>query len=366
MNKTKEISSTAYRLTRPELFEETTLKHALKEGEVVIIPSLASICHADLRYYTGNRRKEALKRKLPMALFHEGIGRITGSYSNKFLNGDRVVIIPNIPGYILEQKKKVDCCNPCRRGVDENYCENSVFLGSGFDGIGQSHLVLPKENVLLIPDDVPDEIAVLAELCSVSLHAIGQLNAESLRNGKIAVFGDGPVGYLTTAMLHHIYRIPKDRLLIFGAVPEKLQHFNFATQHLVHDFNFNQEKGVTSIFECTGGQFSESAVNQAIDLIERKGVLTLIGVSEKRVPINTRDVLEKGLTIYGSSRSTASDFVRLMKAFQNKDLQQTLAKLIPEHTFYIKNANDLKEAMDTTIKQKAWQKSLLSFDWDKE
>jgi hypothetical protein len=32
-----------------------------------------------LRYYTGNRRPEALAKKLPMALFHEGIGIVEDS-----------------------------------------------------------------------------------------------------------------------------------------------------------------------------------------------------------------------------------------------------------------------------------------------
>lgn len=47
------------------------------------------------------------------------------------------------------------------------------------------------------------------------------------------------------------------------------------------------------MFECCGGKFSESAINQAIDLIDRQGQLVLMGVTEELVGINTRDVLEK-------------------------------------------------------------------------
>jgi hypothetical protein len=34
--------------------------------DIIVKPTKASVCHADLRYYTGNRRPEALAKKLPM------------------------------------------------------------------------------------------------------------------------------------------------------------------------------------------------------------------------------------------------------------------------------------------------------------
>ncbi|SUM34962.1 zinc-binding dehydrogenase [Staphylococcus gallinarum] len=45
-----------------------------------------------------------------------------------------------------------------------------------------------------------------------------------------------------------------------------------------------------------------------IDLISPEGSISLLGVSEYGVEINTRMVLEKGLTLFGSSRSGAQDF----------------------------------------------------------
>ncbi len=52
---------------------------------------------------------------------------------------------------------------------------------------------------------------------------------------------------------------------------------------------------------------SQSAVNQIIDLISPEGTVSLLGVSEYPVEVNTRLVLEKGLTMFGSSRSGAQD-----------------------------------------------------------
>lgn len=362
MEKREIVKSRAYRLVAPGKFEETVLQHELKEGKVVVKPSIASICHADLRYYTGQRRKEALAEKLPMALFHEGIGRVVKSMDESIAVGQRVVIVPTIPGRLLNDDDRKDSRFTSGRVVADNYSENSVFLGSGYDGIGQEHLVLPAENVIPIPDDIPDTIAVLAELNSVSLHALSHVT-KFLRQGKVAVFGDGPVGYLTAAMLHHMYDVPKSQLLVFGAIPEKLAHFDFATTYLVHDFDFHSLKGIVTVIECTGGRFSESAINQAIDLIAAQGKIILMGVTEERVPINTRDVLEKGLTLYGSSRSTAEDFATLMNAFRDEGYQSTLKKLIPEQNDIIRNASDLQQVMNRTAEHKGWQKTIMVFEW---
>ncbi|WP_449354183.1 alcohol dehydrogenase catalytic domain-containing protein [Virgibacillus natechei] len=362
MEKKEIVNSRAYRLVAPEKFEEVILQHSIDNNQVVVQPSLASICHADTRYYTGQRRKEALQSKLPMALFHEGIGHVVKSKDNSFDIGQRVVIVPNISARLLKDNTINDKPSSNMRVVKDNYLPGSVFLGSGYDGIGQQYLVLPRENVIAIPNDVPDEIAVLAELTSVSLHAANNVS-DYFNDGKVAVFGDGPVGYLTAATLHHAFDIPKENLLVFGAVDERLAHFDFATTYLVQDFNFREEENVVAVIECTGGGFSKNAINQAIDLIEPQGKITLMGVSEEHVPLNTRDVLEKGLTIYGSSRSTAEEFKKLMNAFQSQPYQHTLEKLLPDQNEIIRNAEDLDESMNKATKNKEWGKILLSFEW---
>src|SRR5699024_8426808 len=126
------VESTAYRLTEPGVFEKQVIEHHVQENDVVVEPYLGSVCHADLRYYTGNRRKEALDKKLPMALFHEALAIVKDSHHPDFKLGDRVVIVPSIPGYVLNNQEKDACCANCRNGGYDNYCSNGVFLGSGY------------------------------------------------------------------------------------------------------------------------------------------------------------------------------------------------------------------------------------------
>lgn len=357
------IRSKAYRLVRPGVVEEVVLEHTAPEGYVVVEPILGSICHADLRYFTGQRRAEALARKLPMALIHEGIGRVVESKASELQAGQRVVIVPNIPGYLLEGTSPDACCPACRLGIGDNYCHRGRFLGSGTDGIAQQRVVIPAPCAIPIPDGVPDDIAVLTELCSVSYHAIRRVSDPRLEQARVAVFGDGPVGYLTAAMLHHVFGLTSERLHAFGAIPEKLNEFVFASRSLVQDFDFSSATRADIAIECTGGRFSESAVNQAIDILNPGGLLILMGVSEERVPMNTRDVLEKGITVIGSSRSSYRDYRPVMQAMEDLSCQETLRRLLPEQRKPIRSAEDFAAAMNEAALHRGWKKTVLEFHW---
>ena len=54
----------------------------------------------------------------------------------------------------------------------------------------------------------------------------------------------------------------------------------------------------------------------------------LMGVSDNRVAVNTRDVLEKGLTFVGSSRSGREDFERAVEMLANLRVQSRLKNII--------------------------------------
>ncbi|WP_127588393.1 alcohol dehydrogenase catalytic domain-containing protein [Paenibacillus koleovorans] len=357
------VVSRALRLIQPRIVQEVQLEHEVQEWEVVIEPTLGSVCHADLRYYTGQRRAEALASKLPMALLHEGIGTVVRSSTPSLPHGQSVVIVPNLQGYALRGEQPDQCCETCRRGGSSaNYCTHGRFLGSGMDGIAQSRLVVPAANALPIPAEVPDEIAVLTELCSVSYQALGHV-ADRLNGSTIAIFGDGPVGYLAAAVLHHVYGVDPANLTVFGAVPEKLEQFEFGRRRLVQEFDFSSGAQFDIALECAGGRFSESAINQAIDVLKPGGHLILMGVTEERVPINTRDVLEKGITLKGSSRSSTEDFIPVLEAMRETRCQATLRKLLPHARRSIKSDADLAEAMKFAAQHRSWTRVLLDFQW---
>lgn len=292
--------NTVYRLVAPRTFEPVVVSQDTA-GKVVVRPTHLSICNADQRYYQGTRSRVVLDRKLPMALIHEGIGRVVSDGTGTFRPGDRVVMLPNAP---MEQDEF----------IAENYLRTSRFCGSGFDGFMQEAMVLPPERVVLLPADVDPEVVAFTELVSVAAHAISRFDgiAHGRRN-RIGVWGDGNMGYIVSLLLH--MRYPDAQIVVFGRNESKLHDFTFADEtHLVDDVS--EVELVDHAFECAGGEGSVAAIEQIIDRINPEGTVSLLGVSENNVPINTRMVLEKGLRLFGSSRSGRGDFEATVQLYR--------------------------------------------------
>lgn len=302
-----------YRLIAPKQitveFEERSL-----DGEgIVVRPTRLSICAADQRYYTGTRGKEAMKKKLPMALIHEGVGEVIYDPKGEFKPGDRVVMIPNTP-------TQVD------NVIAENYLTTSKFRASGYDGFMQQYVFMKRDRIIKY-DNINHDVASFLELISVSAHSIDRFDRRAhKRRNKIGIWGDGNVGFITALILRK--KFPESEIIVFGKNEEKLNFFSFVDETIQID-NIPDDLRVDHAFEAVGGKGSQYAIDQIIDYINPEGTIALLGVSENPVPINTRMVLEKGLTFVGSSRSGRVDFqegVDFLEA--HEDAQNQLQKLI--------------------------------------
>src|SRR5699024_3340323 len=84
-----------YRLVSARQFEVTYTDESIQTDAVIVRPTHLSICAADQRYYTGTRGEEAMSKKLPMSLIHEGIGEIVYDAKGEYSPGTRVVMVPN-------------------------------------------------------------------------------------------------------------------------------------------------------------------------------------------------------------------------------------------------------------------------------
>lgn len=317
-----------YRLKSPKFFEESI--DEIELDGVVVRPTYLSICQADQRYYQGSRPAEILEKKLPMALIHEGIGEVVFDSEGKLKSGDTVVMIPNTP-----------CGDDvCRL----NYSYKSKFRASGFDGFTSDLIKLDSDRVVKIPDDFNPNVSAFIELISVAYQGISKFNELAITpKDKLGVWGDGNLGFLTALLLKE--KFPESKLYVFGKHLDNLNLFSFADGiYQIH--NVPDDLVIDHGFECVGSAASQSAIDQIIDLINPQGIISLFGVSEYSVPINTRMILEKGLTIQGNSRSEREDFVGVVETLkQNHQLFEYLEKLVT-NICEINSLNDLKEAFD--------------------
>ena len=316
-----------YRLQRPKFFEEAIDEIEL-EG-VVVRPTHLSICQADQRYYQGSRPAEILDKKLPMALIHEGIGEVVFDDSGEFKAGDKVVMIPNTP-----------CGDDVCRA---NYSYNSKFRGSGFDGFTSDLICLPQDRVVKIPDEFNLNVSAFIELISVAYQGISKFSEIAITpKDCLGIWGDGNLGFITALLLKELF--PDSKVIVFGKHQDNLELFSFADEtYRIHDVD---GIAIDHAFECVGSSASQTAIDQIIDLINPQGTINLFGVSEYPIPINTRMVLEKGLTIQGNSRSEREDFIGVVETLKgNPQLFEYLEKLIT-NICEITSLDDLKEAFD--------------------
>ena len=299
------------------------------DDKVIVKPLYMAICHADQRYYTGNRDKKILSKKLPMALIHECCGEVVIDRSGKFKKGQKVVLIPNVPGKYNNE-------------IYENYGEGAKFLSSGYDGFMREYINLSSDRIVSF-DNIPLEIATITEFISVSIHAIERFkNVSHSNKDTIGVWGDGSLAFVTANVLKKEF--PNSQIIVFGKNRDKLSLFSFIDKTILID-NIPQDLKIDHAFECVGGEGSFYAIDDIIRCIKPQGTILLMGVSENRIGINTRDILEKGLTFVGSSRSSYQDFVRAVEILQDEKVQKRL-KLIIENYGVVKKIEDIHKVFN--------------------
>ncbi|MBQ2846858.1 MAG: alcohol dehydrogenase catalytic domain-containing protein [Clostridia bacterium] len=338
--------NTVYRLIAPGMIDVACTEPDIKNN-VILRPLYLSICKADQRYYLGNRSREVLKAKLPMALIHECCAKVVFDPTGNFRSGEIVVPVPNMP---MEEDDV----------IAENYLTTSRFCSSGYDGFLRDYIDMPPDRLVRVPDGVDPRIASFAELISVAVHAVRRFERFShSRKNSIGIWGDGNVGFITALILKALY--PETKLYIFGTVYEKLGYFSFA-DGAYHVDHVPEGLKIDHAFECVGGEGSRFALAQIIDLINPEGTVGLMGVSERFVDINTRMVLERGLCLFGSSRSGVSDFQKTMDILaENPKISAYLENLIGT-VAEIKSIADIHSAFAQDISRN-FGKTVLK--WDK-
>lgn len=315
-----------YRLIAPGVI---TVKYDNIElsDNVIVRPQYMSICHADQRYYTGSRAAHILRKKLPLALIHECMGEVVYDAGKRFKTGSKVVLIPNVPSAGDES-------------IYENYRSGSKFRSSSADGFMRELVDIPVDR-LIACDGIDPRIASMCELLSVAFHAVDRLSrASQTEVGRIGIWGDGSVGYLVALALKH--KFPQAKICVIGMQEMKLSLFSFADEvYLSHDLP--RDFYVDHAVECAGGDGCYYAGNQIIDVIQPQGTVMLMGVSEKEVALNTRMVLEKGLTLVGCSRSGYNDFVQAAELMKDRAASQRIERIISQ-TVEVSGIDDIYSA----------------------
>jgi len=166
--------------------------------------------------------------------------------------------------------------------------------------------------------------AVFSELISVASAAYRRTDINC--DDVVAVWGDGILGYVLTSLLKQYH---KGKIVVIGHSEEKLSKFEGVQTFLSNDYNI-RNCGISVAFECIGGAPSEKGIEEIINVIQTGGRMILTGVAEDNIKIDTRKILEKGIALFGITRSSVKDFETAISLFAEPSFISDISKLILE------------------------------------
>jgi L-iditol 2-dehydrogenase len=267
-------------------------------GEVQVRVQAVGVCGSDLHSYAEGGIGPT-RCAYPMVLGHEPAGVIvkTGAGVSGWQPGDAVACEPALYCYH---------CAYCMAG-HHNVCSNLRFLSTpGEPGFFRDYVNLPARNLLALPSNLgPNEGSVIEPL-SVVLHSMkfGQPQPGE----TAAVFGAGPIGLLTMAVLKlsgvsrvwAIDPVPARRELArrMGADAAIDPGAVDAGRQLLADTG---KRGVDMVFDCAA---KGASVRQSIEVARSAGRVVFTGIpSELETPIEFHVWRRKELALFQVRRS---------------------------------------------------------------
>jgi len=189
---------------------------------------LAGICGSDATQIALHGAFDNPLRGLlsfPHVLGHEATGIIesVGDNVRERRVGERVAVNP----WLSCVPRGIDPpCPACQRGeiplcrnFDRGTIPPSLHLGNNtrVPGAFAPRFICHESQCFPVPDEVPDEAAVLADPFSVCLHAV--LRNPPQANETVLVYGLGTLGILTVAILHRLF--PSVEVYAVGRYPHQ-------------------------------------------------------------------------------------------------------------------------------------------------
>jgi threonine dehydrogenase-like Zn-dependent dehydrogenase len=309
-------------------------------GAVVMQVRLSGICGTDKHTFRGESKQYAgtpHERDLtyPLICGHENVGIVlaTGgdvrdSEGRVLRPGDRIVPGANVPCGV---------CHFCRNNYPYYFCTamedygNSLHCGRPphlFGGWADCIYLLPGTPIFSVPDDLPDEVAVLTEIMAVThgvetaLSLLGLMGGNRF-GGSVAVLGVGPLGlcHLIKARLLGAGRlIATDRFASRLRIAEAFG----ASLTLDVDRTAAQER-LARVREATGGLGADLVLScsgvpqtfvEALHMVRIGGVVVEAGTFVDMGPVSINpnsDICTRNVSVIGVGGETATAYLPSMR-----------------------------------------------------
>ncbi len=272
-------------------------------GEVVIQVGAATTCGTDLKVW---RRGGHAKMLLPPTLFgHEASGQIValGEGVTGWQVGDRVVANNSAP---------CTKCFFCQR-QEYSLCPNLTWNNGTFAEYLRIPASIVQQNLLPLPDELPDELAAMTEPLACVMHGVARSNIKA--GDRVVVFGDGAIGLMFVALANEL----SESVLLFGGNDQRLEigkKLGAATT-----FNYHQQPDIPAVVkELTQGWGADVVIEatgvpsvweMAIACARPGATVNLFGgcPRDTTITVNTEQLHYSELTLKGVFHNTP-EYVR--------------------------------------------------------
>jgi threonine 3-dehydrogenase len=279
----------------PGLWLDDVPVPTIGDHDVLIKIRKASICGTDIHIYNWDEWS-ASRVPTPITIGHEFVGEIAAvgrSVQNSrqpFKVGERVCA----EGHLW--------CGGCRccQTEKKHVCKSTIGIGYDCDGAFAEYMRLPVQNVIRIPDEIPDDIAAFADPLGNAVHTALTYD---LVGEDVLITGAGPIGMMAVAICRHVgarhvvitdindYRLDLARKLgATAAVNVKNTNLRDVMKQL----------GITDGFgvglEMSG---SIDGFRQMIDVVDHGANIALLGILPELGGISWKKVVFGGLTLKG-------------------------------------------------------------------
>jgi threonine dehydrogenase-like Zn-dependent dehydrogenase len=185
-------------------------------------------------------------------------------------------------------------------------------MGVHVDGGLQEMSTIDAQHLIRVPEDMPDEVAVLAEPLTIAYRAVQR---SAIGPGEVAVvMGAGPIGLLISQLL---LRAHACRVLIFDLDQSRLELAARLGAQPARDAEtvarVTDGEMAAAVFEASG---APPAVRLTTDLVRSTGRIVLVGWSHGPVEVDTVALMRKEAELVGSRNSTGAfpPVLRLLEA----------------------------------------------------
>lgn len=277
---------------------EVPLPH-INNDEILVQIEASGLCFTDVHIWKGEHAPPAL----PLIMGHEGVGRVValGPNATRLKLGDRVGI-----GYVY------GACGHCRDCLTggENYCPDFDATGYSAPGCFAEYVALRDSWAAKIPDGV-DPIQAAPLMCAGAAAYASIKNTGVQVGDTVAIFGLGGLGQ---------YAVQLAKLSGLRVIAVDVSEGKLATaKALGVDECVVADSSAGDAIKALGG--AHGCVNFApvtttwqimLDACNPRATIVLTGVPAGEMSFYTYQVVERGLTVKGSSASNRQEMTELL------------------------------------------------------